>query len=39
MRKVLKLNGETEILSPYSEIRLFLHHFPALPFCFGYKLT
>lgn len=35
MRKVLELNGKTEILSPYSEILLFQPNFPAFPFCFG----
>lgn len=36
MRKVLKLNEETEILSLYSVILLLHPHFPALPLCFGY---
>jgi hypothetical protein len=39
MCKVLELNGKTEILSFYSVILMFKPHFPAFPFCFGYKLT
>lgn len=36
MRKVLGLNGKTEILSFFGVILLFQPHFPAFPFCFGY---
>ena len=35
MRKVLGLNGKTEILSFFGVILLFPPHFPAFPFCFG----
>lgn len=34
MRKVLELNGKTEILPLYSVILMF--NFPAFPFCFGW---
>ena len=36
MRKVLGLNGKTEILSLYSVILLLHPYFPVFPFCFGY---
>ena len=39
MRKVLELNGKTEILSLNSVILLLYPYFPAFPFCFGYYLT
>lgn len=39
MRKVLELNGKTEILSFFGMILLFQPHFPAFPFCFAYYLT
>lgn len=39
MRKVLELNGQTEILSLYSVILLLHPYFPAFPLCFGCYLT
>lgn len=39
MRKVLELNGQTEILSFFGVILLFQPHFPVFPLCFGYYLT
>lgn len=39
MRKVLELNGQTEILSLYSVILLLHPYFPFFPLCFGYYLT
>lgn len=39
MRKVLELNGQTEILSLYSVILLLHPYFPAFPLCFCCYLT
>lgn len=39
MRKVLELNGQTEILSLYSVILLLHPYFFPFPLCFGYYLT
>lgn len=36
MRKVLELNGKTEILSLYRVIILLHPYFPAFPLCFDY---
>lgn len=39
MRKVLDLNGKTEILSRYSVILLLHPYFSFFPLCFVYYLT